>query len=55
MTLGPRYDMKDRSRAQVASDLKSIFGVDPAVADKVAESAVLSGQYARASSPRTSS
>lgn len=39
VTLGPGYDMKDRSRAQVANDLKSIFGVDPAAAERVAEGA----------------
>lgn len=47
VTLGPGYDMKDRSRAQVANDLKSIFGVDPAAAERVAEGAGKSGHAAR--------
>lgn len=47
VTLGPGYDMKDRSRAQVANDLKAVFGVDPAAADRVAEGAGKSGQAAR--------
>ena len=48
VTLGPGYDMKDRSRAQVAGDLKSVFGVDPAVAGRVAEGAGLQGNAAAA-------
>ncbi len=47
VTLGPGYDMKDRTRAQVAGDLKSIFGVDPAAADKAAEGAGKHGKAAR--------
>ncbi|WP_241488436.1 hypothetical protein [Sphingomonas sanguinis] len=46
VTLGPGYDMKDRCRAQVANDLKSIFGVDPAAAERVAEGAGKSGRAA---------
>lgn len=48
VTLGPGYGMKDRSRAQVAGDLKSVFGVDPAVAGRVAEGAGLQGNAAAA-------
>lgn len=47
VTLGPGYDMKDRSRAQVANDLKSIFGVDPAAAERVAEGAGKLGSASR--------
>lgn len=46
VTIGPGYDMKDRTRVQVANDLKAVL-VDPAVAELVAQGAGLHGQAAR--------
>lgn len=46
VTIGPGYDMKDRTPAQVASHLR-LIGVDPATAEKAAQGAGKQGSAAR--------
>lgn len=46
VTIGPGYDMKDRTSVQVAQHLR-LIGVDPAVAAVAAQGAGLAGQSAR--------
>jgi GH24 family phage-related lysozyme (muramidase) len=45
VTLGPGYDMKERTRAQIAADMTGI-GLGKSIADKVADAAQLSGSAA---------
>ena len=46
VTLGPGYDMKERSKNSIKNNLKAI-GVAPSVADEVAEAAGLEGSEAK--------
>ena len=46
VTIGPGYDMKDRTARQVAHDLE-VIGISPAVSAKAAEGATLSGESAQ--------